>query len=243
MPSPKHVCKSSFATGHFNHRNTVPSHLRSQTKRAVHHSTRWIWRQARQISKAEEDSRRFPFEALNTEGDYETINILPTPKATVGQLQLNLRELNLGENGYPHRWYIDPSGDAIHAFRLSQDVMADDSIRIITEIANTREFRHHPHLSYDRISTAPGQPEWTVLTATCTTHQPHGLGLRDTKLARRIDRVLVYLGFSDARVLDSWSEDQKEGVSKIEDIFGSHVAAHQKAMAEIRRTIKTAATS
>jgi pterin-4a-carbinolamine dehydratase len=140
-------------------------------------------------------------------------------------MQFQLRQLNLGENRYLHRWYLDTKGDAIYATRFSTRSKVQEAIKQTEELANTR--KHHPHISRATVDiTSTLEEPREMITITCSTHQPRGLGKRDILLARGIDEIFCVLGINDIDWTTSGDEIAPEAWSQVE----RHLLEHREAI-------------
>jgi pterin-4a-carbinolamine dehydratase len=102
------------------------------------------------------------------------------------------------------QWTLDPAGHAItRSFTLNNAEQARLFRERISAVSD--EMNHHAHVSQEAAAIAEKDTEEDIearsakttaitVTATCTTHQPPGLSMRDVRLARRIDGLSLELG-------------------------------------------------
>ena len=117
--------------------------------------------------------------------------ISPTPKAKTDKLAEALGFLLLAPEPNPTarptfgclQWELDTEGDAIHRhIALSSPGECERVLQRIMAVAD--EVNHHPHIAQGK------EGEESCMTITCTTHSPRGLSVRDTRLAKTINKVL-----------------------------------------------------
>ncbi|RVX74532.1 hypothetical protein B0A52_01658 [Exophiala mesophila] len=130
---------------------------------------------------------------FSSEGAARTQPISPTPKARLDRLEVGLMDLLGEQEEAPTHfsspsWQLDfPEGASItrhFEFKSQQD--RDRAVQLVKTVSD--EMDHHPHVALGATSDHP-----FCMTITCTTHQPRGLSVRDTRLAARIDRSLDHL--------------------------------------------------
>jgi len=141
--------------------------------------------------------------------EHTEVAVKPTPKANREKLGCALEELlNLPPaNGSTHSdgsmtWLLDSAGDKIHRHFFSADSADKFVVRVLSA---ADEIHHHPHITRARYKNMH------CLTITCTTHQPPGLGMRDIRLARKIDELAHELGMSSS--WNNMTEDETVGKS------------------------------
>lgn len=139
------------------------------------------------------------------DGSDITRKISPTPKANLTKLADALAVLLLTPEGpkvtdptSPNKtidaghisfgtreWELDPQGDAIH--RHTAHGSSNDLEAVRTMIKSAAEkMNHDPHITQGSVKDGGGN----CLTITCTTHSPRGLSVRDTRLAKEINKIL-----------------------------------------------------
>ena len=128
------------------------------------------------------------FSRLGLNGEKVTAHFRANAKANPAKLAPALTELL----SWPSRWRLDDNGVILHRhLRVTNPVY----ISIAKETADSAtQMNHHPHVAFSSLSSETAQAHPTlpdlVLTISCTTHDPPGLGMRDVKLAHKIEEII-----------------------------------------------------
>lgn len=140
------------------------------------------------ISNLDQASRATTtFSIRGANGETNTAHLHPNAKANPAKLAPALTELL----SWPSRWSLDANGVILHRhFYVNNDTYWSLKTEI-TDSANL--MNHHPHVVFAGLRSEGEHDRLShdrLLTLSCTTHTPPGLGMRDVKLANKIEEII-----------------------------------------------------